>query len=191
MKFIILASSPNKDGLTAACARAAARGIRSIGGETDQAHLNDLSIGKCQACDDGWGTCLHEHRCQVEDDFQALHKRLAEVDGLVLVTPVYWGDLSESAKAFTDRLRRCEATREHGQSLVYNKPIIAVAAAGGSGNGTITCLLNMERWIHHVQARTFDLIPVNRWSRGYKLTTIRAAGKAMAEELKQKQSPVN
>jgi len=187
MKFIILMSSPNRNGLTAACARAAARGIRSTGCEVEQVRNNDLSIGKCQACNDGWGTCLPEHRCQVEDDFQGLHKRLAEVDGLVLVTPVYWGDMSESAKAFMDRLRRCEATRKHGQSLLYDKPIIAVAAAGDSGNGMITCLLNMERWIHHVQARTFDLIPVNRWSRTYKLSAIRAAGKAMADEFKQKQ----
>ena len=29
----------------------------------------------CQQCDNGWGTCLEQHRCQVEDDFQALHAR--------------------------------------------------------------------------------------------------------------------
>ena len=186
MKFIVLMSSPNKDGLTTACARAAARGIRSTAGLVEQVCLNDLNIGKCQACDEGWGTCLSEHRCQVEDDFQELHQRVTEMDGLVLVTPVYWGDMSESAKVFTDRLRRCEATREHGHSLLFNKPVIAVAAAGGSGNGMITCLLNMERWIHHIQARTFDLIPVNRWSRAYKLSAIRMAGKAMAQEFQQK-----
>ncbi len=191
MKTIILMSSPNKDGLTAACARAAARGIRSAGGEVEQVRLNDLNIGKCQACDNGWGTCQPEHRCQVEDDFQALHERLAGVDSLVLVTPVYWGDLSESAKAFTDRLRRCEASRERGQSRLYDKPVLAVAAAGGSGNGMITCLLNLERWIQHVQARTFDLIPVNRWSREYKLAAIRAAGKAMTDEFRQREKPVD
>ena len=45
----------------------------------------------------------------------------------------------------------------------------------GSGGGMITCLASMERWIDHVQARRFDLIPVNRWSREYKLQTIQAA----------------
>jgi len=55
-----------------------------------------------------------------------------------------------------------------------------VAAAGGSGGGMITCLLSMERWIQHVRARTFDLIPVNRWSRPYKLAAIREASRAMA-----------
>jgi len=42
--------------------------------------------------------------------------------------------------------------------------------------------LSMERWIQHVQGRVFDLIPVNRWSRRYKLAAIRASGRAMASE---------
>jgi len=186
MKILVMSSSPNKDGLTAACASAAAKGIRLAGGEAEEIHLNDLAIDKCHACNDGWGTCLAEHRCQEEDDFQILHARLAQADGYVLVTPVYWGEMSESAKAFTDRLRRCEATRERGKSLLFNKPVTAVAAAGGSGGGMITCLLSMERWIQHVQGRTFDLIPVNRWSRKYKLAAIRASGRVMVDELRQK-----
>ena len=86
--------------------------------------------------------------------------------------------MSEAMKAFTDRLRRCEAPRKP-ESLLAGKPVIAVAAAGGSGNGMITCLLSMERWIDHVRARKFDLIPVNRWSRPYKLAAIQAAAEGM------------
>ena len=182
MKIFVISSSPNKTGLTAACASAAVRGIRAAGGEAEEIRLNDLKIDKCHACNDGWGTCLPEHHCQEEDDFQGLHARMAQADGYVLVTPVYWGEISESAKAFTDRLRRCEATKEEGKSFLFKKPVIAVAAAGGSGGGMITCLLNMERWIQHVQARVFDLIPVNRWSREYKLVAIREAGRKMAQE---------
>ena len=179
MHAIVISSSPNKDGLTAACATAAVEGICAAGGLAEEVSLNDLKIESCRACENGWGTCRNEHRCQVEDDFQALHARVVKADALVLVTPVYWGDLSESAKAFTDRLRRCEATRGD-ESLLSAKPVLMVAAAGGTGNGMISCLLNLERWIGHVRARTWDLIPVNRWSREYKLVTIRAAAEAMA-----------
>jgi multimeric flavodoxin WrbA len=178
MHAIVISSSPNDDGLTAACAHAAADGIASAGGQAEQVCLNDLKIGHCQACNNGWGTCLKEHECQVEDDFQALHARVCQADAVVLVTPVYWGDLSESAKAFTDRLRRCEATRDDASRLA-GKPVIAVAAAGGSGGGMITCLLSMEHWIYHIGARIWDLIPVNRWSREYKLAAIRSAAEAM------------
>jgi hypothetical protein len=89
--------------------------------------------------------------------------------------------MSESAKALTDRLRRCEATRRE-ETRLAGKPVIAVAAAGGSGGGMITCLASMERWIQHTGARVFDLIPVNRWSRVYKLETIRSAAYCMVQE---------
>jgi multimeric flavodoxin WrbA len=183
MKIMILSSSPNDDGLTAACASAAAEGVKLAGGELETVNLNHLNIGMCQACDDGWGTCREGHFCQTEDDFQALHARTLGADAYILVTPVYWGEMSESAKAFTDRLRRCEALRNE-ESGLFRKPVIAVAAAGGSGGGMISCLASMERWIDHVRARRFDLIPVNRWSREYKLATIRSAAEAMVNELK-------
>jgi multimeric flavodoxin WrbA len=178
---LVISASPNKDGLTAACAAAAAEGIRVAGAQPQEVRLNDLQIGLCQACEDGWGPCLREHECQVEDDFQALHARALQAGGLILVTPVYWHEMSESAKAFTDRLRRCEAPRG-AESGLAGKPVIAVAAAGGSGNGMITCLASMERWVRHTRARVYDLLPVNRWSRQYKLVTIRDAARSMVEE---------
>ena len=119
---------------------------------------------------------------QVPDDFQRLHARVCRSDGVVFVTPVYYGQMSESAKAFADRLRRCEATRG-SESGLRGKPLIAIAAAGGGGGGTITCLLSMERWANHLGARVYDLIPVNRWTRSYKLTSMREAAQAMAGEV--------
>jgi multimeric flavodoxin WrbA len=181
VKVVVVSASPNTDGLTAACAKAAVQGVREAGGQAEEVRLNDLDVGKCSACDNGWGPCRSQHECQVVDDFQALHLRLAQSDGYVLVTPVYWWEMSESAKAFTDRLRRCEATAGEASKL-SGKPVIAVAAAGGSGNGTVTCLLSMENWIKHVRARPFDLVPVTRWTRPYKLEAIRQAAQAMVRE---------
>jgi multimeric flavodoxin WrbA len=155
--------------------------VHQAGGYAEEVRLNDLQVGTCQACDNGWGTCLKDHECQVEDDFQALHARLCQADACILVTPVYWGEMSESAKSFTDRLRRCEATRGD-ESGLSGKPAIVVAAAGDSGNGTITCLLSMERWLQHVKARVFDLIPVKRWTRAHKLVAIQEAARAMVQE---------
>ena len=181
MNILILQSSPNHDGLTAACASAAADGAQTAGGAVESVCINDLELHQCQACNNGWGTCRTEHECQLLDGFQAIHQRILQSDALVLVTPVYWGEMSESAKALTDRLRRCEATRRDATALA-GMPFIAIAAAGGSGGGMITCLASMERWIDHVRARKFDLIPVNRWSRAYKVIAIRAAAEAMTRD---------
>jgi multimeric flavodoxin WrbA len=180
MNILVLSSSPNTTGLTANCAQTAVQAIRAAGHQAEEVRLNDLHICTCQACNNGWGTCRTEHECRVQDGFQDLHARLCQADAVVLVSPVYWGEMSESAKALADRLRRCEATLGEASRLA-GKPVIAVAAAGGSGNGTVTCLLSMERWVQHMRARVFDLIPVNRWSRPYKLTTIREAACAMVQ----------
>ena len=178
MRVLVLQSSPNTDGLTAACAAAAVAGARAAGAEVEDVRLNDLDIGLCQACGNGWGTCLNEHRCQQEDDFQALHERVRAADALIVVTPVYWGEPSESAKAFLDRFRRCEAHLGE-EGALGGKWAIAVAAAGGSGGGTITCLTILENWLSHLSARPYDLIGITRRSRGYMLEAIRGAAEAM------------
>ncbi|MEN6478412.1 MAG: flavodoxin family protein [Anaerolineales bacterium] len=179
MNVLIIQASPNEGGLTASCAKAAAEGVQAAGGQATLASIARKDIARCKQCKDGWGGCRPYHECYgTEDDFQPLHQLVREADGYVLVTPVYWGDMSESLKAFTDRLRRCEAPRGD-ESALANKPIICVAAAGGSGGGMISCLEQMERWLGHVRARRFDLIPINRWNAAYKVDTVRAAAQAM------------
>jgi multimeric flavodoxin WrbA len=180
MRITIVQSSPNRDGLTAACAQAAGEGATAAGAEVEHIFLHDYAVIRCQACGNGWGECREQHKCSQKDDFEALHARLAAADALILVTPVYWGEPSESAKALIDRLRRCEATRGE-QSAFANKWVLAVAAAGGSGNGTLTCLSSLERWAFHVRARPFDLIGITRRDRAYTLGAIREAGRALAE----------
>lgn len=183
MKVMVITSSPNKDGLTAACGNAARFGAEAAGAKATMVNLNQLKIGNCQACDNGWGTCFDKHQCQVKDDFQRLHNSMDDFDGFIFVTPVYWGDISESAKAFFDRVRRCEAWRKEATYL-QDKPFITVAAAGGSGNGAMTTLTNFEKLLVHVRADRFDFVSITKRSREYKLKTIIEASKAMVENLK-------
>ena len=178
MKIMIFTSSPNTDGLTAACGNAAKTGTEESGAQVVMVNLNQQRIGSCHACGNGWGPCRNEHVCQVKDDFQALHASMADMDAFVLITPVYWGEMSESAKAFSDRLRRCEGLKKD-KTFFEGKPVIAVAAAGGSGNGLTTCLTSMERFLTHVKAEKFDLIGITQKSRLYKLNTIKEAVKEM------------
>jgi len=181
MNITILTSSPNKDGLTAACAKAAVEGAELSGAQVFLVCLNDLNIPSCIACGNGWGTCRDGHYCQVENDFQKLHADLKETDALIIITPVYWGEMSESAKNFIDRLRRCEAINGD-KNILAGKPIICIAAAGGSGNGTISCLESMDRFVNHIRGIKYDFIGITRSSREYKLTTIKEATRSMAKK---------
>ena len=186
MKVMIFTSSPNLDGLTAACANAARDGAGEAGANVAMVNLNQKKVGHCHACGNGWGPCRNQNECQVQDEFQDIHSSLAGADAFVFVTPVYFGEMSESAKAFTDRLRRCEAFKKD-PSVFEGKPIIEVAAAGGSGNGITSCLTSMERLFQTVRAEKFDLIGVTQKNKAYKIETIKAAAKAMVASYLNKQ----
>ena len=86
---------------------------------------------RCAVCDDGWGSCRQEHVCRFgEDGFTALQDKLALADAHIWITPVYWGDMSETMKAFFDRYRRCEATKGESSAL-RGKRVLAGGLPGG------------------------------------------------------------
>jgi len=173
MKVLVVTSSPNADGLTAACGEAARQGVVDGKSPARVINLNEFNILRCAVCDNGWGTCLTEHRCRLKDDFLQIQEMFNAAEGFVFVTPVYFGEPSETFKAFFDRLRRCEATKKNGgKSVLADKPTVCVAAAGGSGNGAVHCLGEMERLVQRLSARGFDYIPITQRTREYQVETI-------------------
>ncbi|MBC8224732.1 NAD(P)H-dependent oxidoreductase [Candidatus Bathyarchaeota archaeon] len=66
-------------------------------------------------------------------------------DAFVLVTPAYFGDLSESAQRFLDRIWRVETFS--GRDTFIGTRTIGVAAAWGSGNGAARALHNLEDYL--------------------------------------------
>lgn len=179
MKLVALQGSPNSDGLTARLARAAIDGAEQAGAEGELIELARREIANCGQCANGWFKCRDEGWCVIEDEFAAVRSEVVQATAWVLVTPVYFGDLSEVTKAFTDRLRRCNVGAK-GEGLA-EKPVIGVAAAGGSGRGTATCLLQMDRLFGHIDAEVADLITVTRRSADYKEEAVRVAVRAMMQ----------
>jgi len=176
MKVLVVTSSPNVDGLTAACAESARLGVVDGRSPARVVNLNEYEIQRCAACDNGWGPCLKEHRCRLEDDFAELKVMFEQAEGFVWVTPVYFGEPSESFRAFFDRLRRCEATKsESERSVLAGKPVVCIAAAGGSGSGAVLCLSQMERLVKRLGATAFDYLPITQKNREYQLETIHDA----------------
>ncbi len=182
MKILILTSSPNDNGLTSACGEAARQGVIDSRSPARVVNLNEMSISRCAVHNDGWGTCHTKHHCQLQDDFQKLQEMIEQAEGYVFITPVYFGEPSEPMKAMIDRLRRCEATKDESKgekSILAGKPVVLVAAAGGTGHGTLSSLTMMERFALRVEAKVFDTIPVTRDTRDYQLETIHDALTAM------------
>jgi multimeric flavodoxin WrbA len=172
--YLIITSSPNADGLTAACGKAAYDGVTGAGGAAELIDISAAKLEPCRVCGDGWGTCRDTAKCVINDILPDLQAKFRESEGVVLVTPVYFAQPGERMRFFADRFRRCEAFNQSG-SAAKGKQIDLIAAAGGSGNGTATCLAEMEQWCRHVGATPQERIGVTRFNREPMLKAIQDA----------------
>jgi multimeric flavodoxin WrbA len=175
--FLIITASPNTDGLTAACGKAAYDGITVAGG---QAEIIDISASEFKPClncntDDGWGPCKFSAKCVIDDQLASLKNKIRDIQGLVLVTPVFFGQPSERMNYFLNRFRRCECFNPNG-SAAKDKQVDLIAAPGHSGNGGVSCLAEMEMWCRHVGAIPKDRIIITRFNSKIMLEAIRDAG---------------
>ena len=180
MKAVIILGSRAAAGQTARAATALAEGIREAGGEAEMIFLPRLAIERCRQCnDDGWGICRTYGNCAIEDDFAATVGQIAEADAVAFATPVYFSDLSESLRAFLDRLRRT-CMHEAGKAKVKGKPAVGICVAGGGGGGAPHCTESLTRVLGACGFDCIDMIPVRRQNLDLKLPVLRALGAAIA-----------
>jgi len=194
MNLLVISGTPKKDGISHSLADAAYETAKVLNIETKIIQLVGLSA--CKMCADGWGTCSKIHKCEFgdTDGFNDFQEKIKWADAFVLVTPVYWGEVSEGMKTFLDKLRRCEATKswsESGANASYfaGKSSILVASAGGGGGGITSAFVQMERAISHMGGTSypydvygfFDYIAVNRWNQEYKREALKNSVTALVE----------
>ena len=171
MKVLILSFSnnqvnedsfiPNKIGLTFSCVEECEKALKSLGKEVEHICINRKNIKKCLACGKrGWGICLNEHICIQKDDFNEIYKYMENFDAYVFITPVYFHEMSESAKTFFDRLKRCDAFNEN--SKIKGKKIVCIACAGGSGSGTEETLKAFDTLNYFLGTEMYARIPVTK-----------------------------
>jgi NAD(P)H-dependent FMN reductase len=184
MKVLLISGSRNRAGNTARAVEAIQKGVAKAKGESETIFLTELNIERCRQCNpDGWGICRSELRCIIEDDFAPLVEKIKTADALVFATPVYFHDLSESMLAFLDRLRRVSPRlmpppRPGAVPMQGDQSISAVGLcyAGGSGNGTVNCALNLERILQWCAFDVVDMIPVRRQNLEMKLPYLERVG---------------
>ncbi len=182
MKTLVICGSRNIQGQTAQAVKAIVNGLTKAGALVEQVFLPELNIERCRQCEDsGWGLCLKEGKCVINDDLPKLVKTLSEVDNFVIATPVYFSDLSESLRAFTDRLRRI-CRNEQGRKSMQGKPMLGVCVAGGGGGGAPACCVSLEKTMGHSGFDVLDMIPVRRQNLLEKLPILEQAGEWFAAE---------
>jgi multimeric flavodoxin WrbA len=157
--------------------------MSACGAAVETVFLTELAIERCRQCNaDGWGICRSEGRCIIGDDFDEVERKLDAADAVVFANPVYFGDLSESMRAFTDRLRRCnwKAKQENGKTNLF-KPVIGICLAGGGGGGAEVCGVSLKKVLTTCGFEVIDMIPVRRQNFDAKLKSLRGIGEWFPE----------
>ena len=192
MKVVAIQSSANRDGLTASLTESALEGAETAGADVQLLHLNEFEVEVCRACGTGWGHHFEQdaelaaYECVIDDDFADLRSRIVDADGLIFATPVYFWDMSESAKVFLDRIRRTHYPIRETSPFV-GKPVVSIAAAGGSGNGAADAGRIMEnffsKWMQMKRAAT---VPVTRQTAQMHRDTIHQTGALLVDMVRKK-----
>jgi len=177
MRLLIISGSRNPEGQTARAAAALETGAKEAGAETEVVYLPAQNIERCRQCeDDGWGECRNGQKCVIEDDFPILLEKVRDADTVAFANPVYFGDLSESLRAFLDRLRRVSI---HGgnKDRIQGKPVVGVCVAGGGGGGAPKCTQSIEFALTTIGFDVVDVIAARRQNLDMKLEMLPIVGR--------------
>ena len=186
MTVLMISGSRNPEGQTARAANAMLAGVAESGSDVDSVFLPTVSMARCRQCEDtGWGLCREEGRCVIDDDFADLVEKMRRAEAVIFANPVYFSDLSESLRAFLDRLRRT-CIHEAGHVSLTGKAVIGLCVAGGGGGGAPACCASLEKVLSRCGFDVVDMIPVRRQNLESKLEMLNVTGKWLATSLRSK-----
>ena len=119
-KIIAINGSPRKNWNTHTLLNKALEGAEAAGAETELVNLYDLNYTgciSCLACKVKNGKSLGH--CIVNDGLKPILEKIHTCDGLILGSPIYFGDITAMLRAFWERL-----IFQHLNYDDYSKPFI-------------------------------------------------------------------
>jgi multimeric flavodoxin WrbA len=180
MQLLAICGSRNPEGQTGRALAEVLAGAGEAGSTAETHYLPQRHIEVCRQCDDdGWGECRGGVSCVIDDDLAALMEAVREADAVVFATPVYFGDLSESLKAFLDRFRRV-AFQGAARDRIQGTPAVGLCVAGGGGGGAPRCAQLLESTLQTCGFDVVDMIPARRQNLAMKRAVLRSAGRWLA-----------
>ena len=100
-KVLLINGSPRANGCTAAALAEMIKVFNEEGIETELIHIGNKAVRGCIAC----GRCAEIGKCVFGDDpVNETAAKLAEADGLVIGSPVYYSSPNGTLLSFLDRL---------------------------------------------------------------------------------------
>lgn len=125
LKVVGIVGSPRSNGNTEFMVQTTLDKIKEVGIQTELITLHDKNINFCVGCD----SCKKTNKCVIEDDMQELTEKVLGADGIIMSSPVYFGDMTGLAKTFIDRLRPLRNVHS------FKYKVCGAISTGGFRNG--------------------------------------------------------
>ncbi|MFC1949348.1 flavodoxin family protein [Chloroflexota bacterium] len=178
-KVLGLVGSPNRDGLTNQLVSSALKGVERAGATTELVQMSDYIVEACRDCLP-W-VCAENLKCTYNDEnLEILSQKILDCNGLILGTPVYWGDTSAMVRYLFIKILRIYAR----SGPLWGLPAFGIAIAGGSGNGLISGLRPIYHFFRTMRFRAIDPLPVTRFNLESSKEKAEKSGYQLAEMIK-------
>lgn len=130
MAIVAITSSPQKNANTEFVVKTIAKSAEENGKEVVYFDINSMANRKgCQACD----ACKKNGgKCITKDDLTPLIDAVKDSEGVIISSPVYFGEACGQYRLFEDRLYRFFGVAPE-DSIAPGKKVAVVTAAGGGG----------------------------------------------------------
>ena len=182
MNAMVIFGSRNPKGQTASVVENLVDAMVGKGIQVEKVFLPTMTVERCRQCEDsGWGICKSKGKCVIKDDFALLVEKMKKSDAVIFATPVYYGDLSESMKAFLDRLRRINMYYAGAQTGIQDKAAVGICVAGGGGGSSPECVHHLEKVLRTCGFNVLDMIPVRRQNADLKAGILKITGEWLAD----------
>lgn len=155
MKVVMVNSSPHEHGCTYTALREVAEELKRQGIESEIVHIGKEAIHGCIAC----GQCRKTGKCVFDDAVNRIAPKLAEADGIIFGTPVYYAGISGQLKSFLDRL-----FFSNSRKLAY-KPAAAVVSARRGG-----CTATFDDVVKYFTINNMPVVSSQYWNQVHGFT---------------------
>lgn len=133
MKVLLVNGSPRKEGNTFVALKEVANQLAKYGVDSEILWIGTKPVRGCIAC----GTC-HDNRCSFNDDItNTVIAKMEECDGLVIGSPVYYGQPAGQVCCLQQRMMYA------GSSVMANKPAAGICVCRRGGATAAFQSLNM------------------------------------------------
>jgi len=132
-KIIIIDGGPRKNMNTAAMLAKVAEGATQAGAEAKAVRLYDLAYKGCISC----LACKIKGRasnvCKFKDALTPVLEEIAQADGLVLGSPIYFGDVTGQMRTFLERLAfPWLSYNDYSMTAPKKMPVLLIETMNGS-----------------------------------------------------------